>query len=454
MNIIYEEEEEEKSSRTTGTALFDPERGTYGSVGNDDEDEPENFFHRAKEISLIGKPNSSRHPRKSLLTSFLGTNQLVSRRSLVNPLQCSFEELDERATLEDIDASIDLIATDVVGANVIRPVKPNRTWLWRQWRGTVLVSGVWNACITVTISVILSIVLPRIGKGSTDLHPFVIEALSAFNVLWKYMLTLSTFILTFFLSQCYALWRNVYNLCRSVQGRTNDFGLLCATHAARDAKGEYTPEARRLLLDIAMAVRLYHAFAYATKARRFRILHTPRALMRMVERGIMTKEMHDAIRKLDISTANRSYAMLEWIMIRWTKGLRDGTLQGGPGLEQTLLEKACMLRSQYGTFGDVLDARIPLAYAHIVQVMVDTLLLCSPFALYSDMGCLCIFASAVLTVFFVGLLDLSKVMLDPLDNEDYLDHMIEMNVGVFIRESNGGSTRFWKGAEYLPQNWV
>lgn len=129
-------------------------------------------------------------------------------------------------------------------------------------------------------------------------------------------------------------------------------------------------------------------------------------------------------------------------------------MQGGPGLEQTLLEKACMLRSQYGTFGDVLDARIPLAYAHIVQVMVDTLLLCSPFALYSDMGCLCIFASAVLTVFFVGLLDLSKVMLDPLDNEDYLDHMIEMNVGVFIRESNGGSTRFWKGAEYLPQNWV
>mmetsp|Transcript_7873 Transcript_7873/g.15929 ORF Transcript_7873/g.15929 Transcript_7873/m.15929 type:complete len:161 (-) Transcript_7873:384-866(-) len=158
--------------------------------------------------------------------------------------------------------------------------------------------------------------------------------------------------------------------------------------------------------------------------------------------------------KLEISPANRIYAIIEWIVIRFRVGLEDGSLKGGPGFEQMFLEKGLMLRSQYGSFADILDARIPLAYVHFVQVMVDTMLICSPFALYKDMAFFSVPCVGVLTLFFAGLLDLSKVMLDPFDNEDYCDGVIDMNIFVFIRESNNGSIRFMKGAEWLPKGWL
>ena len=38
---------------------------------------------------------------------------------------------------------------------------------------------------------------------------------------WEYQLTLSTFILTFFLSQAFSYWQKVYNTTRMIQGRIN-----------------------------------------------------------------------------------------------------------------------------------------------------------------------------------------------------------------------------------------
>ena len=38
------------------------------------------------------------------------------------------------------------------------------------------------------------------------------------QVMWNYMLTLSTFILTFFLKECYDYWGTVMDLSRKIQG--------------------------------------------------------------------------------------------------------------------------------------------------------------------------------------------------------------------------------------------
>jgi len=303
------------------------------------------------------------------------------------------------------------------------------------------------------IASLVCVVIPRFNNPKDPDDP-VDNSLDAFNQVWKYLMTLTTFILTFFLNQSYSLWRQVYNISRSVQGRTNDFGMLLATHAVRDGDGEYTPEARKLIEDVAMAVRVFHAFVYASRTRAYRVLHTDRALLRMVQRGVMTQEMFVALKELDISPSNRVYALIEWIVIQFRVGLKEGTLEGGYGFEEKYLEKALLLRSQYGTFADVLDARIPLAYGHFVQVMVDVLLFCAPFACYRDMELFSIPAVGILSLFFSGLLDLSKVMLDPFDLEDYCDGIIHMNVGVFIREANNGSERFYKGAEHLPKSWL
>ena len=59
--------------------------------------------------------------------------------------------------------------------------------------------------------------------------------------------------------------------------------------------------------------------------------------------------------------------------------------------------------------------------------------------------------SGILTLFYSGLLDLSKILLHPLGNdEDTYDESVNMDLAVIIRESNGASTRWMDGGEVLP----
>jgi len=52
------------------------------------------------------------------------------------------------------------------------------------------------------------------------------DRLKGWNKLWHYQMQLTTFILTFFVGQAYALWREVYTTGRNIQGRWNDIGIL------------------------------------------------------------------------------------------------------------------------------------------------------------------------------------------------------------------------------------
>jgi hypothetical protein len=62
------------------------------------------------------------------------------------------------------------------------------------------------------------------------------------------------------------------------------------------------------------------------------------------------------------------------------------------------------------------------------------------------LGIFSVVSIGILTVFYHGLLDLAKVFLDPLDNEDYCEGCVYLDLAVLIRESNAGSTRWMKGA--------
>ena len=80
-----------------------------------------------------------------------------------------------------------------------------------------------------------------------------------------------------------------------------------------------------------------------------------------------------------------------------------------------------------------------------MQVLVDTFVVSAPLALYADLGAWSVLCVGILTLFYTGLLDLAKVFLDPLNNEDWCQGSIYMDLGILIRESNAGSTR-WKNA--------
>jgi len=75
---------------------------------------------------------------------------------------------------------------------------------------------------------------------------------------------------------------------------------------------------------------------------------------------------------------------------------------------------------------------MPLAYTHLVQILVDSLLFCSPLALYAEVGAFSIISLGILMLFYSGLLDLAKVFLDSLDNEDYCQDSVKIDLSVLI----------------------
>lgn len=364
---------------------------------------------------------------------------------------------------EEIDTTIQQIegTKSLYDGYIIRPYKPDRSWLWRRFTGTVLqhvakpalANMLWSAGFVLWAHSRWTrgpFSLKGIGLPPDPHHPFIAK-LHMIHKIWCYQQGLTTFILTFFLNQAYTFWMEIYGVGRRIQGRLNDFHLTLATTAARNKKnGTFTAKAESLLDDVGQYSRLFHALLWASQARRFRVLQTSRGLQRMASRGLMTSKQLDVLLHLDMPENQRHNACLEWIMIRTDQGIQDGTLISDPAHRQMLLAKITELRSTYASISDKLAGRMPLAYTHMVQILVDVFVWTAPVALYAELGAWSVICVGILTVFYAGLLDLAKIFLDPLDNEDFCLNSIFMDIGVLIRESNAGSTRWKRGAARLP----
>lgn len=362
--------------------------------------------------------------------------------------------------IQQQDDDITVVVEEVSGFQggpIIRQYEPRRSWLWRRWKGTVLKAVLPSVAINMCTTMLMIVALRKatgaswmVGLKPDTSHP-IVARLSLFDQTWKYLMTLTTFVLTFFLGEAYSLWKQVYTVGRKIQGRLNDISLLVATHAARDDEtGKYTPESQLLLDNVAMNIRSFHAFLWASCSRHYRTLLSPQGLELMVQRGLLTPTQANTLLELNIPNTQYHNAVLEWIVIRTQQARRTGVLVGGDGLEHIFLEKCCTLRGTYATIGDILDGRMPLAYVHLVQLSVDTLLFTAPLALYSELGAFSVLTVGMLTFFFNGLMDLAKVFLDPLDNEDYCDGTVKIDLSVLVRESNDGSIRWKNGAAILP----
>ena len=369
---------------------------------------------------------------------------------------------DIKNELQLIDPAIDRISgvkTRYEGGTIIRQYDPNTLWLWKQWKGTV-VSHAWKGTL---LNMALSLALctyvrccitspPTWAVTSTpdvSSHPFL-GKLNLFSKVWKYVMSLTTFILTFFLSQAYGLWREMYSSARRIQGRLHDVGMLCAACAKRNKKdGSYEEDSNRVLDEIASMQRLMGAFCWAKFSKPFQVLVTPRGLSRMMSRGLLTRTQFQALSKLDPGVGIHN-ALVGWLTTRCVRAFHKGELLKSEATEQVLYSKLCELRGTAAGISDILDGRMPLAYVHFVQVLVDTFLLAAPFALYVECGIWSILAVGLLTLFYSGLLDLAKILLDPLDNDEFYKDSVNMDIGVLIREMNNGSTRFKKASENLP----
>lgn len=270
---------------------------------------------------------------------------------------------------------------------------------------------------------------------------------------WFLTASLVSFTLSFFLTQSYGLWREVYSVTRRLQGRLNDIGLLIATAAKRDDLGSYTPESERLLERVARYVRLFNVLFYASVTTRFAPLCTPAGLNQLVESGALTED-----ERLALLDGNSHNTVLEWICIIINNAIREGRLGDGTpasqtALYQTMAAKTTELRSTYATIPDLLTGRMPLAYAQLVQILTDLLVLFSPFALIHKVGGVgAVVGTALVTLFHTSILNLAKLLLDPFNNENYGgSSRISINVETLLHETNLGSNRWRRGARWVPR---
>lgn len=362
------------------------------------------------------------------------------------------ESIIEQASTQYL---LDYLIDESVRTSARRPIMmqfdPSSGWIWKRWKGTIF-SETWDSCVAKMVYACLVFVLCRTYPNTVK------ETLSGFHILWGQLLSVTTFTLTFFVNQSYALWRKCYDLSRRLQGRLHDMDMTLAVHAVRQqgsdpyAPTKYTKESRQLLDVVARWVRLFNLLTYASFTRSHRPILTPMGMRRLVERGLMTAEERVILTESKLPATQRHNAVLLWIMRAFVEGREAGLFTGGAGFEDQFLEKAHVTRASYGAIGDELHGRMPLAYTHIVQVLVDLVLWMYPLMAFSSgmSGLLCVLGTGLLTIGYQGLFDLAKQFLDPYDNESYGKGEDPLVVDTLIAESNAGSVRWMHSLDQFP----
>lgn len=348
-----------------------------------------------------------------------------------------------RVTKDELREICDLATSTRRDEPVILQWFPQRQWLWSQWSGTLVRLCFPDVLLNMAMALVIAIVCQS--------NPHLSGRLGSIERIWVLSSGLISFCLSFFLSQAYTVWRNVYRLTRRVQGRLNDFGLLCASAAMRDEEtGAYTPEASELLSLSARYIRLFHVLLYATVTTRFAPLSTPTGLEVLRETGSLTTEE----RELLLASSQGHNAVITWLATLYRSALHDGRLSRSysRSLQNALLE----LRATYATIPDELVGRMPLAYTHLMQVLTDALIFSTPFALVSAAGAggvlPTVLGTGAVTLFYTSILGLAKMFLDPFDNDGAEQGKagLAINVETLLQETNIGSDRWRKGACTMP----
>lgn len=156
----------------------------------------------------------------------------------------SFPGWKRRAAQLD-DKLTEWVTADEANRPIICEYEPDALWLWKKWRGTVLAITVCPVIISMALCMGIDVAVHTFSQSPPwfflSVPPPddpVVQDLLGINGLWEYLLTLATFILTFFTSEAYKHWRTVYFTTRAIQGRINDVCMLVTMGAERDDEQE------------------------------------------------------------------------------------------------------------------------------------------------------------------------------------------------------------------------
>ncbi|GMH85459.1 hypothetical protein TL16_g10236 [Triparma laevis f. inornata] len=129
--------------------------------------------------------------------------------------------------------------------------------------------------------------------------------------LWHMQMSLTTFILAFFLNRGASVWNDMNSYGRRIQGRLNDISILCATHVKRDEDGKVLYKSQVVLDTIARYKRLFPILFYSSIVKSHKILQSNEALDGMQTRGMITEE--EKILLKEMPGGGRHHAVIQWI---------------------------------------------------------------------------------------------------------------------------------------------
>lgn len=300
------------------------------------------------------------------------------------------------------DALTEWVTCDEANRPVICEYDPDAWWLWTKWRGTVLSITYIPVLLTLSLGIAVDRYVHYASESTWSFFAVppmddpLIQQLVGMKSLWEYQLTLCTFILAFFTSQSYNFWRSVYFTTRAIQGRINDVCLLISASAERELSSEensndattftgYSKDASELVNTCTRLIRLSHTFFWAStptcsnglgdggvadgdenqdilsRIEIGPILLSPEGLRRLQEAEELTKNEVDALLASGLPPSQYTYVLLEWVALYAMEGLKDGTLNGGNGLEENLLRQLISLRAEYFSIGDYVSGEfIPI----------------------------------------------------------------------------------------------
>lgn len=324
--------------------------------------------------------------------------------------------------------------------------------IWKRWKGTVF-SGTWKSCAQ-------HMLLTAILFLTSKLYPESVKfSFSKFHILWAQLLSVTTFTLTFFVNQAYKVFRTCISTCRIVQGRLNDVIMSLAGSAERqddpnNDSSQFTPQSKNIMLVVSRYIRLFNILYYASLTRSHRPLLTPLGMRRMVSRGLITQKEHDLLKESKIPATQRHNIVLMWILRVAIEGRQAGHLKVP---YKSTISKIQGIRANSASMESLLRGRMPFAYAHIVQVLVDTILWTYPImALSEGMNLsfhLTLVGSTVLTASYQGLFNLAKQFLDPFHNENFWNGEDALVVETLIAETNAGSMRWIDSLNEMPMSY-
>lgn len=257
-----------------------------------------------------------------------------------------------------------------------------------------------------------------------------------------------------------------------------------------------TTGAAKALDDIARRGRLLHQLFWCTIVNRYSNLLSPTGFSYLRSTKIISQDEYEALIQVDDNGLSAWPAAMLWWVSTISKAVKRGDIEADVATMTAVYGKSfdiCSLlllspkdasnqqypdrslfsllshllpykidqitsmRGEFASMGDMYDGRMPLAYIHFVNLLVDVLVFISPIALYSQYWMWSIIGVGIVTLFYKGIVNLSMMFLDPVDNDEVhhsnvSGQTVGFDVGVFIQESNTGSIS-WKGAAMVAPKY-